>query len=84
MDWNLEPPTPSKREVWIEKKVDEWFAKMELFIDGKEVKGVNLSSYLDVDKLSEALSRRADKLYDEMVGEAQITAWEDRQASELD
>lgn len=79
MDWNLEPPGLSAKEEWVEKKVDEWLENMGLFID--EVGGVDLFDYLDVDKLTKDLTERADELYEEMVGEAQIEAWEARQES---
>lgn len=84
MDYMLEPPEPSKKETWVENKVEEWVDGVELFIDAEATGGkygIDLYDFLNWDKLREALGERADELYEDMVGEAQIAAWEAKQES---
>lgn len=87
MDYRLEPPSPSERENWVENKVDEWVNSVELFIDSEATATkhpINLNDYFDFDKLRVDLVKRAEEAYEDMVGEAQIEAWEARQESRLD
>lgn len=87
MDYMLEPPEPSKKDEWVEKKVDEWVNSVELFIDSEATATkhpINLNDYFDFDKLMVDLVKRAEEAYEDMIGEAQIQAWEARQESRLD
>lgn len=82
MDYMLEPPEPSKKDEWVEKKVDEWLDSVELLIDEEATATlypVNLYDYFDWDKLEIDLVKRAEEAYHEMIGEAKISAWEDKQ-----
>lgn len=87
MDYMLEPPEPSKKDEWVEKKVDEWVNSVELFIDSEATNTkypIDLNDYFDWDKLGVDLVKRAEEAYEDMIGEAQIDAWEARQESRLD
>lgn len=84
MDYMLEPPEPSKKDEWVEKKVDEWVNSVELFIDSEATNTkypIDLYDYFDWAGLELDLVNRAEEAYDDMIGEAQIEAWEVRQES---
>lgn len=84
MDYMLEPPEPSKKDEWVEKKVDEWVNSVELFIDSEATNTtypIDLYDYFDWAGLELDLVKRAEEAYDDMIGEAQIQEWEARQES---
>lgn len=84
MDYMLEPPEPSKKDEWVEKKVDEWVESVELFIDSEATATkhpIDLYDYFDWARLELDLVSRAEEAYDDMIGEAQIQEWEARQES---
>lgn len=84
MDYMLEPPEPSKKDEWVEKKVDEWVESVELFIDSEATNTtypIDLYDYFDWAGLELDLVKRAEEAYDDMIGEAQIQEWEARQES---
>lgn len=84
MDYMLELPEPSKKDEWVEKKVDEWVESVELFIDSEATNTtypIDLYDYFDWAGLELDLVKRAEEAYDDMIGEAQIEAWEVRQES---
>lgn len=84
MDYMLEPPELSAKEQWVESKVDEWVDEIERFIGTDVVGGkqpIDLYDFLDWGNLRRALYELADEQYEDMVSEAQIEAWEQRQES---
>ena len=67
MDYKLEPPEPSKKEVWVERKVEEWFDLLYGEIGSSsfaEKTKVNLIDFVNEMKLEEVLIERAEKLFD--------------------
>lgn len=84
MDYMLEPPELSAKERWVESKVDEWVDEIERFI-GVDVaecqQPIDLYEFINWGDLRRSLYELADELYEDMVSEAQIEAWEQRQES---
>lgn len=82
MDYRLEPDPPSGKEMWVEEKVNEWFEKMDLTVDGESLE-IALDLYIDFDKLEKELTVRAEQMYDDMVADAKIEAYLEREEARM-
>lgn len=82
MDYMLEPPEPSKDEQWVDERVEvmeeEVIATLDLLVfdSGQEL---DISDYIDWDKLRNYLYELAEAELDEKKAERAIEQWEDRQ-----
>lgn len=68
-----EPPKPTKKEIWIENRIEELCDIDQL---------INFTWFedcIDWDKVVQHLEPIAEEDYEEYIGELQISAWEDRQ-----
>lgn len=68
-----EPPKPTKKEIWIENRIEELCDIDQL---------INFTWFedcIDWDKVIQHLEPIAEEHYEEYIGELQISAWEDRQ-----
>lgn len=63
MDYRLEPPEPSREEIFIEYKVNEWLDDPASAI---EELGLDIMDYLDVDKLENDLIKEAQAIIDDV------------------
>ena len=79
---HLEPPEPSKDEQWEDERVEvmeeEVIATLDLLVfdSGQEL---DISDYIDWDKLRNYLYELAEVELDEKKAERAIEQWEDRQ-----
>ena len=79
---HLEPPEPSKDEQWVDERVEvmeeEVIATLDLLVfdSGQEL---DISDYIDWDKLRNYLYELAEAELDEKKAERAIEQWEDRQ-----
>ena len=73
MDYMLEPPEPSKKEQWVEDRVEQ------LIDEGNLERFSWFEDCIDWDKVCRYLDEIASKEYEDMIGEAQIEAWENKQ-----
>lgn len=79
---HLEPPEPSKDEQWVDERVEvmeeEVIATLDLLVfdSGQEL---DISDYIDWDKLRNDLYELAEAELDEKKAERAIEQWEDRQ-----
>lgn len=79
---HLEPPEPSKDEQWVDERVEvmeeEVVATLDLLVfdSGQEL---DISDYIDWDKLRNYLYELAEAELDEKKAERAIEQWEDRQ-----
>lgn len=82
MDFMLDPPEPSKDEQWVDERVEvmeeEVIATLDLLVfdSGQEL---DISDYIDWDKLRNYLYELAEAELDEKKAERAIEQWEDRQ-----
>ena len=82
MDYMLEPPEPNKDEQWVDERVEvmeeEVIATLDLLVfdSGQEL---DISDYIDWDKLRNYLYELAEAELDEKKAERAIEQWEDRQ-----
>lgn len=82
MDFMLDPPEPSKDEQWVDDRVEvmeeEVIATLDLLVfdSGQEL---DISDYIDWDKLRNYLYELAEAELDEKKAERAIEQWEDRQ-----
>lgn len=82
MNYMLEPPEPSKDEQWVDERVEvmeeEVIATLDLLVfdSGQEL---DISDYIDWDKLRNYLYKLAEAELDEKKAERAIEQWEDRQ-----
>lgn len=82
MDFMLDPPEPSKDEQWVDERVEvmeeEVIATLDLLVfdSGQEL---DISNYIDWDKLRNYLYELAEAELDEKKAERAIEQWEDRQ-----
>lgn len=82
MDYMLEPPEPNKDEQWVDERVEvmeeEVIATLDLLVfdSGQEL---DISDYIDWDKLRNYLYELAESELDEKKAERAIEQWEDRQ-----
>lgn len=82
MDYMLEPPEPSKDEQWVDERVEvmeeEVIATLDLLVFGSGQE-LDISDYIDWDKLRNDLYELAEAELDEKKAERAIEQWEDRQ-----
>ena len=67
MDYKLELPKPSKKELWVENKVEEWLDLLYDEIGNASFTNktdVDLMDFISISKLEEVLIERAEKLFD--------------------
>lgn len=83
LDYRLEPDQPSQKEMWVENKVNEWFEKMDLTVDGESLE-IALDLYIDFDKLEKELTARAEQMYEDMVADAKIEAYLEREEARME
>lgn len=82
MNYMLEPPEPSKDEQWVDERVEvmeeEVIATLDLLVFGSGQE-LDISDYIDWDKLRNDLYELAEAELDEKKAERAIEQWEDRQ-----
>lgn len=82
MNYMLEPPEPSKDEQWVDERVEvmeeEVIATLDLWVFGSGQE-LDISDYIDWDKLRNDLYELAEAELDEKKAERAIAQWEDRQ-----
>lgn len=81
LDHLLEPDSPSKEELWLEKKVEERMIQIQDLLDGLEGLPEWFQEVVDWDTVEERLNDEFVKQWEEDQAEAEISAWEDRQAA---
>lgn len=82
MDFMLDPPEPSKDEQWVDDRVEvmeeEVIATLDLLVFDSGLE-LDISDYIDWDKLRNYLYELAEAELDEKKAERAIEQWEDRQ-----
>ena len=79
---HLEPPEPSKDEQWVDERVEVMEEEVNNAIDlmvFDTIQGLDISDYIDWDKLRNDLYELAEAELDEKKAERAIAQWEDRQ-----
>ena len=79
---HLEPPEPSKDEQWVDDRVEVMEEEVNNAIDlmvFDTIQGLDISAYIDWDKLRNDLYELAEAELDEKKAERAIAQWEDRQ-----
>ena len=79
---HLEPPEPSKDEHWVDDRVEVMEEEVNNAIDlmvFDTIQGLDISDYIDWDKLRNDLYELAEAELDEKKAERAIAQWEDRQ-----
>ena len=79
---HLEPPEPSKDEQWVDDRVEVMEEEVNNAIDlmvFDTIQGLDISDYIDWDKLRNDLYELAEAELDEKKVERAIAQWEDRQ-----
>lgn len=79
---HLEPPEPSKDEQWVDERVEVMEEEVNDAIDlmvFDTIQGIDISDYIDWDKLRNDLYELAEAELDEKKAERAIEQWEDRQ-----
>ena len=79
---HLEPPEPSKDEQWVDDRVEVMEEEVNNAIDlmvFDTIQGLDISDYIDWDKLHNDLYELAEAELDEKKAERAIAQWEDRQ-----
>ena len=82
MDYMLDPPEPSKDEQWVDERVEVMEEEVNNAIDlmvFDTIQGLDISDYIDWDKLRNDLYELAEAELDEKKAERAIAQWEDRQ-----
>lgn len=82
MDYMLEPPEPSKDEQWVDERVEVMEEEVNNAIDlmvFDTIQGLDITDYIDWDKLRNDLYELAEAELDEKKAERAIAQWEDRQ-----
>ena len=78
---HLEPPEPSKDEQWVDDRVEVMEEEVNNAIDlmvFDTIQGLDISDYIDWDKLRNDLYELAEAELDEKKAERAIAQWEDR------
>lgn len=78
---HLEPPEPSKDEQWVDERVEVMEEEVNNAIDlmvFDTIQGLDISDYIDWDKLRNDLYELAEAELDEKKAERAIAQWEDR------
>ena len=79
---HLDPPEPSKDEQWVDDRVEVMEEEVNNAIDlmvFDTIQGLDISDYIDWDKLRNDLYELAEAELDEKKAERAIEQWEDRQ-----
>ena len=79
---HLDPPEPSKDEQWVDDRVEVMEEEVNNAIDlmvFDTIQGLDISDYIDWDKLRNDLYRLAEAELDDKKAELAIAQWEDRQ-----
>ena len=79
---HLEPPEPSKDEQWVDERVEVMEEEVNNAIDlmvFDTIQGLDISDYIDWDKLRNDLYELAEAELDEKKAERAIAQWEDKQ-----
>lgn len=79
---HLEPPEPSKDEQWVDDRVEVLEEEVNNAIDlmvFDTIQGLDISDYINWDKLRNDLYELAEAELDEKKAERAIAQWEDRQ-----
>ena len=79
---HLEPPEPSKDEQWVDELVEVMEEEVNNAIDlmvFDTIQGLDISDYINWDKLRNDLYELAEAELDEKKAERAIEQWEDRQ-----
>ena len=79
---HLDPPEPSKDEQWLDDRVEVMEEEVNNAIDlmvFDTIQGLDISDYIDWDKLRNDLYELAEAELDEKKAERAIEQWEDRQ-----
>jgi len=79
---HLEPPEPSKDEQWVDERVEVMEEEVNNAIDlmvFDTIQGLDISDYINWDKLRNDLYELAEAELDEKKAERAIEQWEDRQ-----
>ena len=79
---HLDPPEPSKDEQWVDDRVEVMEEEVNNAIDlmvFDTIQGLDISDYIDWDKLRNDLYELAEAELDEKKAERAIAQWEDRQ-----
>ena len=79
---HLDPPEPSKDEQWVDERVEVMEEEVNNAIDlmvFDTIQGLDISAYIDWDKLRNDLYELAEAELDEKKAERAIAQWEDRQ-----
>ena len=79
---HLEPPEPSKDEQWVDDRVEVMEEEVNNAIDlmvFDTIQGLDISDYIDWDKLRNDLYELAEAELDEKKAERAIAQWEYRQ-----
>ena len=79
---HLDPPEPSKDEQWVDDRVEVMKEEVNNAIDlmvFDTIQGLDISDYIDWDKLRNDLYELAEAELDEKKAERAIAQWEDRQ-----
>lgn len=81
LDHLINPDEPSKYEEWVEKRADE---RLDELLDIVAMSDLPdwFDSCIDWDSVRSELYAQAIREYEEMKAEAEISAWEDRQAAQ--
>lgn len=81
-DQYLDPPEPSKDEQWVDERVEVMEEEVNNAIDlmvFETIQGLDISDYINWDKLRNDLYELAEAELDEKKAERAIEQWEDRQ-----
>jgi len=79
---HLDPPEPSKDEQWVDERVEVMEEEVNNAIDlmvFDTIQGLDISDYINWDKLRNDLYALAEAELDEKKAERAIEQWEDRQ-----
>lgn len=82
LDYLLDMDTPSKKEAWVESRVEDQLGVIEdEFGFFSESEGIPswFNDYVDWESIQDRLKDEAEDQWDKEMEEAKISAWEDKQ-----
>lgn len=79
LDHLLDPDSPSKKELWLERKVEERTIEIQDLLDDLEDLPEWFQEVVDWNTVEERLSNEFAEQWEEDQAEAVISAWEERQ-----
>lgn len=82
LDHLINPDEPSKQEEWVEKKVEVRMTEVQDLLDSLENLPKWFQEVVDWEAVEERLSDDFANQWKEDQAEAEISAWEDRQAAQ--